>query len=171
MLKSLFLIASIILVSACVQNSMPNVTSDSNNQIQPTVNETVQGGTVQPLSQDQGELGGISTVPTPQEQQPEAPKEPGIVSFTVVADDNGLYPQTVTVPKDAIVNITFKVRTQNVYYGGLDFRSTKFNTGTVKPGGETTVQFTADESFTYTSYWPVSNRKKADGTINVQIQG
>ncbi len=171
MWKNLFLIVSIILASACVQNSPPNLTSDLNSQIQPAVNETTKEGTVQPLLQDQGELGGISTVPAPQEQQPEAPKEPGIVSFVVVADDNGLYPQTIVVPKGVPVELTFNVREQNVYYGGLDFRSSKFTTGTVLAGKEITVQFAADESFRYASYWPASNRKKADGIINVQTQG
>ena len=165
-----FFLMSILLASACVQNSPSNLTSGSNNQTQQVANETVQEGAAQPLPQEQGGLGGISTVPAPQEQQPEAPEEPGIVSFVVVADDNGLYPQTIVVPKGVPVELTFNVREQNVYYGGIDFRSGKFSTGTVLAGKEITVQFTADESFKYASYWPVSNVIKATGNIIVNQQ-
>src|SRR3989338_3470254 len=94
-----FFLMSILLASPCVQNSPSNLTSGSNNQTQKVANETVQEGGAQPLPQEQGGLGGISTVPAPQEQQPEAPEEPGIVSFVVVADDNGLYPQTIVVDR------------------------------------------------------------------------
>ena len=87
-----------------------------------------------------------------------------------MADDNGLYPQTIVVPKGVPVELTFNVREQNVYYGGIDFRSGKFSTGTVLAGKEITVQFTADESFKYASYWPVSNVIKATGNIIVNQQ-
>ena len=67
-----------------------------------------------------------------------------------------------------MVKITFKVRNEKVYYGGLDFRSDIWgDTGKVLPGQETTVGFTAQDSFTYTSYWPATNKLKATGTINV----
>ncbi len=162
MLKGFVLIVSIILASACVQNVAPNVTSEVNNQVS-AINQSQQEPDIQ-YPQEQG-LGGISTIPDETKLE-----ESKIISFAVEADDKGLYPQTIQVTISSIVNITFKVRTQNVYYGGLDFRSTKFNTGTVKAGGETTVQFTADESFTYTSYWPVSNVIKATGDIIVNQQ-
>jgi len=86
----------------------------------------------------------------------------------VEADDNGLYPATITVAKGQTVNLTFKVRSTNVYYGGLEFRSPKFVTPKVLPGGQNSVSFVADESFTYSSYWPATNVKKADGTIAVK---
>ncbi|OHA48675.1 MAG: hypothetical protein A2806_00925 [Candidatus Terrybacteria bacterium RIFCSPHIGHO2_01_FULL_48_17] len=111
----------------------------------------------------------VQIEPPPQDEPPpNEPTGPQIVSYIVEADDNGLYPATISVPRDATVNLTFKVRSTNVYYGGLDFRSTKFVTSSVPPGGETTVTFTADATFTYTSYWPASGVKKADGTITVQ---
>lgn len=90
------------------------------------------------------------------------------VSYTVEADDSSLYPRRLEVPRGTMIRITFKVRSQGVYYGGLDFRSSKFTTGTVLPGMEKTVEFTVDESFRYTSYWPVSDRRKADGEIEVR---
>lgn len=89
--------------------------------------------------------------------------------FTIEADDGGFYPSgTVTVNKGDNVKITFKVRTSGTYFGGLDFRSSVWgDTGTVKPGESTIVEFTADKTFTFTSYWPVSNVKKAAGQVIV----
>ncbi|MEK6932845.1 MAG: hypothetical protein AABW56_03575 [Nanoarchaeota archaeon] len=87
--------------------------------------------------------------------------------FTVEGDDYGLYPETLSVNKGDNVMIIFKVRQDKVYYGGLDFRSDYFNTGKILPGGTITVEFTADQTFEYKSYWPASNALKATGTINV----
>lgn len=88
--------------------------------------------------------------------------------FTIEADDSGFYPSsTINVNKNNTVKITFKVRSTGVYYGGLDFRSSKWNTVSASPGGSATVQFVADSTFTFSSYWPSSGVKKADGQIIV----
>ncbi len=87
--------------------------------------------------------------------------------IVIEADDNGNYPTSITVNEGDNVKVTFKVREDNVYYGGLDFRSSYFNTGKIRPGSSKTVEFIADKTFTYTSYWPSSNVKKADGTVVV----
>jgi len=88
--------------------------------------------------------------------------------FTIEGDDYGLYPDTITVNQGDRVKITFKVRENKVYYGGLDFRSSVWgDTGKVLPGASTVVEFIAQNTFTYRSYWPSSNRLKATGTINV----
>ncbi|MEK6907305.1 MAG: hypothetical protein AABW45_02150 [Nanoarchaeota archaeon] len=103
----------------------------------------------------------------PQEEIPE-PVNLQLKEFTVEGDDLGLYPSTLTVNKGDIVKITFKVRNEKVYYGGLDFRSDVWgDTGKILPGNEKTVEFNAENSFTYTSYWPATNKLKATGTINV----
>lgn len=92
-----------------------------------------------------------------------------LVSFKIEADDSGFYPQnSLTVPKGAKVNLTFVIRKENVYYGGLDFRSSKFRTAAAKPGGSTNVEFVADESFKVTSYWPLTDTRKADLQIEVK---
>jgi len=94
---------------------------------------------------------------------------PSVYEFKLEADDSGFYPySTITVPKGSQVKIHFIVRSTGVYYGGLDFRSSKFKTDTVKPGDTATVEFTADESFTFTSYWPLSGVEKASGKVIVQ---
>jgi len=118
--------------------------------------------------QEESEMAPPVSPPPVQVEPPPQTQEPQTVSRTVEADDNGLYPATMSVPQGATVNLAFKVRSTNVYYGGLDFRSTKFVTNTVLPGGQTTVTFTADATFTYASYWPASGVKKADGTVVVE---
>ena len=98
----------------------------------------------------------------------EEPVQETIKEFTVEGDDIGLYPSTLTANKGDKVKITFKVRTEKVYYGGLDFRSSVWgDTGKILPGNEKTIEFTAENSFTYISYWPLTNKEKATGTINV----
>lgn len=94
---------------------------------------------------------------------------PTVYEFKLEADDNGFYPEpTITVPRGSGVKIYFTVRTGNVYYGGLDFRSSKFITEPVKPGETAYVKFIADESFTFTSYWPLSGVQKASGNVVVK---
>jgi hypothetical protein len=107
--------------------------------------------------------------PTEPRTQGEQSIQTQVFEFTLEADDSGFYPQsTIEVPKGSKVKITFVVRTSNVYYGGLDFRSPKFETRQVRPGEKATVEFVADESFTFTSYWPISGVQKATGKVIVK---
>lgn len=102
------------------------------------------------------------------EPEPEV-MTPFVHEFNLEADDSGFYPTNVLkIPKGARVKITFLVRPTNVYYGGLDFRSSKFNTKSVKPGGTVDVEFIADESFEFRSYWPFSGVLKATGKFVVE---
>lgn len=110
----------------------------------------------------------VAPAPAPTTVAP-TPVTPAFYEFKLEADDLGFYPDpTITVPKGSRVKIHFIVRTANVYYGGLDFRSSKFKTETVKPGGITNVEFIADESFAFTSYWPLSDVQKASGKVVAQ---
>jgi len=88
--------------------------------------------------------------------------------FKVEADDNGFYPAVIEVPKGAKVRLHLLVKAENVYYGGLDFRSEKFKTDPVKPGQKTEIEFTADKNFVIESYWPLSNVKKAQLKVVVK---
>lgn len=92
---------------------------------------------------------------------------PSIQKLTIQADDNGFYPSgTLTFKPGTKVELTFFVRTTNVYYAGLDIRSELFDTGGIAPGGSKTVTFDAPSSkISFTSYWPSSGVKKASGTI------
>lgn len=103
-----------------------------------------------------------SPTPTPSPQPPPPPVE----SYTITADDSAATPNSITVSSGTKVNLTFKVKSENVYYGGLDFRSSVINTGPILPGGQKTVSFTADQSFTVNAFWPSSGVQKA---TNVRI--
>ncbi len=103
-------------------------------------------------------------------QTEEIPPEPlvSIKEFTVEADDSGLYPSAIEVNKGDTVKITFEVRSQGTYFGGLDFRSGVWgNTGKVSKGESTTVEFIAEETFQFKSYWPASSKLKATGIVTV----
>ncbi|OHA62234.1 MAG: hypothetical protein A3E07_02955 [Candidatus Wildermuthbacteria bacterium RIFCSPHIGHO2_12_FULL_45_9] len=94
---------------------------------------------------------------------------PQVVEMTIQADDYGFYPSSqITVKKNSNVRIVFQTRAERVYYGGLDFRSLKFTTGTVLPGASVMVEFVADEPFPFSSYWPVTDVLKATGQIMVE---
>jgi plastocyanin len=103
-------------------------------------------------------------------QKPTAPiiSKSSNIESKVEADDYGFYPSFIEVNKGSTVILTFVVRDKNVYYGGLDFRSDKFKIDPVKPGQTTTVKFIADQDFVVSSYWPLSNAKKADFKIIVK---
>lgn len=106
----------------------------------------------------------IDLTPTANTSELSASKE--ISQFILEADDSGFYPNSkITVQKGDNVKLIFKVRNSNVYYGGLDFRSSKFKTAAVKSGESATVEFIADEPFGFSSYWPASGVLKASGKI------
>jgi len=89
-------------------------------------------------------------------------------TFRIEADDRGFYPNSISVNKGDEVEITFVVRTSNVYFGGLDFRSNLFRSPKVTPGNQWKTTFTADETFSIKSYWPASNKLKSTMTVNVE---
>jgi hypothetical protein len=91
-----------------------------------------------------------------------------IEATKVEADDYGFYPSSLEFTKGAKVKLYLYVRSSNVYYGGLDFRSEKFKTEPVKPGQKTEVEFIADKDFIIESYWPLSNVKKAELRVMVK---
>jgi hypothetical protein len=86
----------------------------------------------------------------------------------VEADDYGFYPSSLEFTKGTKVKLYLYVKSNNVYYGGLDFRSEKFKTEPVKPGQKTEVEFIADKDFIVESYWPLSNVKKAELKVVVK---
>lgn len=111
----------------------------------------------------------IVSEPTPPVKKGEVIPRIERQELTVEGDDAGIYPNTITVKKGSVIQITFKVRQARTYYGGLDFRSEAWgDTGRIPPGGSKTIEFTAEDSFDYTSYWPSSNVKKATGKVVIE---
>lgn len=94
---------------------------------------------------------------------------PAIQNFSITADDSTATPLEISAAKGAIVEITFNVSSSNVYHGGLDFRSSVVNSGTVLSGQSKTISFTATQSFSFTPYWPSTNIAKGY-TIKVTVQ-
>ncbi|TSC67312.1 MAG: hypothetical protein G01um101466_737 [Parcubacteria group bacterium Gr01-1014_66] len=110
-------------------------------------------------------------VPPQTTQPPPTPPTPSSRSFTIEADDSGFYPTSVlTVPKGPEIILTFQVRSEGVYYGGLTFRAplSPFPETSALPGESAAVSFTADKPFTISSYWPSSDVWKADLRIEVR---
>jgi|GEM_PF-4565476 len=100
---------------------------------------------------------------------PEAIQVSAVKVFTIEGDDNVIFPAEIKARRGDAVRITFKTRTTNVYFNGLDFRGGKyFNTGTILPGGMKTIEFTADQSFEFQSYWPASGVLKATGKVVIE---
>lgn len=85
---------------------------------------------------------------------------PASESFTVNGNDQTADVTTITVKKGTIVHITFGADAGTTYHGGLDFRSSVISTGTIAPGSTKTVTFTANQSFSFTPYWPSTNIAK-----------
>ena len=93
---------------------------------------------------------------------------PALKEFAISADDTKFDPSTVTVKKGDKVKVTFSFNDKKIYYGGLDIKSEYFTVTYRKSDLKTkTAEFTADKSFTFTSYWPSSGVKKAAGKVEV----
>lgn len=156
LMKELILISLVLVVfiSGCA-TQYGQTTQPQNQPYAPPQEQQPVQESPQQESTGQGTLQG-EVAPSQQ------PSSPIMKEFTIEADDRGFYMDgqsifSVSVNKSNIVKITYQVRLQNVYYGGLDFRGCGQISGGTKPGGSTTIQFTADSTCTITSYWPASN--------------
>jgi len=90
------------------------------------------------------------------------------LSFRIEADDNGAQPDEINVPRGSFVVLTFFVKTENVRFGGLDFKTPNFSTGTIKPGEEGVISFSADEDTEFQAFWPGSDTVK-DYAIRIKV--
>ena len=104
----------------------------------------------------------------------EPPKDVEILNYIIFADDNGFYLDgktinSISVKSNTKITVTFDVKTDDVYFGGLEFRSEKFNSGKISPGERwTSPEITMTNTFIITSFWPSSGTKKADLEIIAQ---
>ncbi len=120
----------------------------------------------------------ITIQPTPQPtpvpeppviMPPPPPPPPQQQSVIIEIDDYTANPSSFTVKKGNLINLIVRVQDNNVYYGGLELRSSVVSTGTIKAGDTKTVTFVADESFTLVPYWPASGVKK-NYTVEVIVK-
>ncbi len=99
--------------------------------------------------------------PVAETKPPQAP--PAQIMKSVIeldADDDGFYLDgeqigVVTVKKNQLLELTFNVRENEVYYGGLDFRGCGQD-AEAKPGKSVTLTFTPVANCIIKSYWPAS---------------
>lgn len=137
---------------------------DENNYWTPEYSITVEGTTVQ-----EGTLQGEVT---PQQEISAIPPLPTTKEFTLETDDIGYYTDgqkttSVSVAKGDAVKITFKLRTQNIYSAGAEYRGCGASSPSAPPGGTTSMQFTASSTCTITAYWPASGVAKASMQVIV----
>ncbi len=113
--------------------------------------------------------GAVLVKPLTVTYQAPKPAPTATQSYSIDANDNRASPSSLTIPKGTEYTITFNVDSTGVYYGGLSFRSSKFNSpDKVSPGNSwTTPTLTADESFTVGAYWPSSGVHKWDLQVTV----
>lgn len=88
--------------------------------------------------------------------------------FTINANDDSADVETLNVKKGDAITVTFKVDTNEVYHGGLEFKSDTVSSKPIKPGDSDTVHFTADKSFDFTPFWYQSSIQK-DYLIHVNV--
>jgi len=94
--------------------------------------------------------------------------KPAAQHFAVNGNDETADLKTISVAAGTPVSITFGADAGTTYHGGLDFRSSVVNTGTIVPGSTKTITFTAVKSFSFTPYWPSTNIAKPY-TIDVVV--
>lgn len=128
--------------------------------------------TVSPeVSQSTAPLGTVPPSVTPSSSATSSPTVTAQPkqSFSVSGNDAAGSPTNIIVAKGTLVSITFTADAQGTYHGGLDFRSSVISTGPIAPGSSRTISFTAENSFSFTPYWPATNIAKPY-TINVVVK-
>jgi hypothetical protein len=117
-----------------------------------------------PASEDNPAPPSVTPTPVPPPVKPQVSK-----NFIIEIDDYTAKPDSITVDQGAKVTLVVRAKTTNVYYGGIELRSPVVSTGTIPAGSSATVSFTADQTFTFTPYWPASGVKK-DYTFTVNVK-
>ncbi len=113
--------------------------------------------------------------PEPEPESPSAPEPEQtppaakILNLSVTADESAATPPQFKVARGTTVNLTFNVKNEGVYYGGIDFRSSVISTGTIYAGQSKTITFSANQSFNFLSYWPASNVQK-NATVKILVE-
>jgi len=88
-----------------------------------------------------------------------------LIEFMIVGDDRAFYIDTIsiesiTVPKNVDVRITFMTAVKGVYFGGLDFTGCGIRAAGLNPGDTRTVTLNVDKNCEIRSTWPATSRLK-----------
>ncbi|MGH7141294.1 MAG: hypothetical protein ACREGH_01505 [Minisyncoccia bacterium] len=163
-MKTSYLVGGIVIVIIIVVGAIWYSSRTPASQSSSYQNTSVGETQTQPAtSSAQTQTPPAQTAPSAQSSAP-APR-----SFKVNGNDESADLTTITVPKGTPVTITFGADANGTYHGGLDFRSSVLNTGTIAPGSTKTVSFVANQSFSFTPYWPATNIAKPY-KINIVVQ-
>ncbi len=162
-MKTTYIVIAIVVVLAVIGGIYYSTThSPASATATSTAQTTAANPTPASAAPAPASTGVVTTVTTTTTTTP-APQ-----SFTVNGNDTTADLLTISVPKGTLVTITFGADAQGTYHGGLDFRSSIVNTGTIAPGSTKTGTFTATSSFIFQPYWPATNiAKPYHITINV----
>lgn len=165
-MKTTYWIGAVVVVLLVV-GLIIHAAGSSNNSAQQTASSTqaaqdTQSATISSTS--------VTTQTTVTQGSASAPKAtPAARHFTVNGNDATADVKSISVSEGIPVSITFGADAGTTYHGGLDFRSSVINTGTIVPGTTKTITFTPTKSFSFTPYWPATNIAKPY-TIDVVVQ-
>jgi hypothetical protein len=88
-------------------------------------------------------------------------------SFNIEITESNLLPSNIEVNKGDIIMITFTA-TENSHSNGVRILSPGWkDSPSLKPGQSFTVEFNAENSFSYRMFWLAGNLLKATGTVTV----
>lgn len=156
-MKTAYWIGAVVIV-LIVLGLIVHSVSSSKNAGQNAASTTA---SLQTSSTTASSTGSNAAAPAPSASASEsATASPAPQHFTVNGNDATADLKTITVAAGTPVTITFGADAGTTYHGGLDFRSSVVNTGTIAPGSTKTVSFTATHSFSFTPYWPATNIAK-----------
>ncbi len=79
----------------------------------------------------------------------------------IMADDATATISSIPTTLGENVAITFNIEASGTSPSGLDFRSPVVSTGPIKPGDSKTVNFTAENSFTFSPFKPATDVRRA----------
>ncbi|HSX15248.1 MAG TPA: cupredoxin domain-containing protein [Candidatus Saccharimonadales bacterium] len=149
----------VVIAAVVVGGGAVLLTSNKSKSANQASKQTAQTSTPKENSTDQA----TTQTSTPTEQA-------GTKTVAITADDTSATPDTVNVNQGDKVVITFNVKNQGVYHGGLEFKSADpvIESDPIDPGESGNVTFTATKSFKFTPYWYQSGVKK-DYQISVNV--
>jgi hypothetical protein len=92
--------------------------------------------------------------------------------FVIEADDEAYYSggekiTGISVARGTDVEIDFKVRTEDVYFGGLGFKGCGLTSADAKPGDTVKFSFRADSNCGIIAYWPANGAPKKTLVVTV----
>lgn len=154
----LLFIAGVLVVSGCTTYDTPTATPSQTPSAPVLVTPASASPTPTPTA--------TQTSPSPTLTK-ETPTKENVTIFSVLATDYKFEPNSLQVMKGDRVRIVFTFNDSEIYFAGLDIKSNYFTVEYKPAQGNKTVEFTADQTFDFRSYWPSSGVLKAVGKVTI----